>query len=339
MRHRGFTLIELLVVIAIIAVLIALLLPAVQAAREAARRAQCVNNLKQLGLAIMNYENTNGALPPATTGAAPDFSMKSRILGAMEQQVMFNSINFYASWNASAGGYPNQTAFAATISTFLCPSDANAPNYQRNGVTVGAANYVDNIGLCLSFNGGKFDGPAYVLDDPTRGSVVTLATITDGTSNTAIFSELIKGKNSLVAGNKTAVYQSTSTSYSQTSSPVIAAGSTMAATLAQINQTCSPTGTPVWDLKGYSWLDDWCGAGTYSHIMAPNGTACNFSNDPAETPRYDHTMVGASSNHQGGVNVGCLDGSVKFIKNSINLGTWGAIATKGGGEIIDASGY
>src|SRR3954462_12100709 len=129
-HRRGFTLIELLVVIAIIAVLIALLLPAVQAAREAARRSQCVNNLKQMGLALMNYESSNGALPPAfehytgdsSAGKTPTFGMKPRMLAFMEQQAMYNAINWSFSWNSSAG-YPNSTVYAASIASFLCPSD------------------------------------------------------------------------------------------------------------------------------------------------------------------------------------------------------------------------
>src|SRR3954469_1115978 len=129
-HRRGFTLIELLVVIAIIAVLIALLLPAVQAAREAARRSQCVNNLKQLGLAIQNYNDTQGSLPPTAEdkmlgadGKTVDYGMKPRILPYMEQTVLYNSINFSLSWNSLTYGYVNSTVYKTTVNTFLCPSD------------------------------------------------------------------------------------------------------------------------------------------------------------------------------------------------------------------------
>ena len=129
---RAFTLIELLVVIAIIAVLIALLLPAVQAAREAARRSQCVNNLKQLGIAVQNYTDSKGSLPP-TSGPGPDgvsnnFSMKVHLLPFMEQTSMYNAINQYFYWNDTALGAPNGTVGTSTVNTFLCPSDGNSPN-------------------------------------------------------------------------------------------------------------------------------------------------------------------------------------------------------------------
>src|SRR4051794_40183075 len=203
MRRRGFTLIELLVVAAIIPVLIPLLPPAVRAAGEAARRSQCTNNLKQMGLAIMNYESSNGALPPSgvnvTTMPLGTFGMKARILPFMEQGPVYNSINW--TFNPLATNGQNDTVTAMTINTFLCPSDGNVPGQSRtnpNGTgafIVAATNYPNNIGTVRSNNGNFFDGPAYRINYPAGGPTVTLSSITDGLSNTVIFSEWIKGKN------------------------------------------------------------------------------------------------------------------------------------------------
>jgi prepilin-type N-terminal cleavage/methylation domain-containing protein len=124
-HRRGFTLIELLVVIAIIAVLIALLLPAVQAAREAARRSQCVNNLKQFGLALHNYHDTHGSFPigqslNVQTGSKNDISAQTRLLPFLEQTPLSNAINF----SFSSTTPPNATALVTSVNIFLCPSDA-----------------------------------------------------------------------------------------------------------------------------------------------------------------------------------------------------------------------
>src|SRR3954453_12678409 len=127
-ERRGLTLMELLVVIAIIAVLIALILPAVQAAREAARRMQCVNNLKQIGLGLHNYESVASALPPSnvvylvgTTVTQNGFSVHARVLPLMEQGAMFNAINFSFSHRTAE----NSTVVGAAVGFFTCPSDQN----------------------------------------------------------------------------------------------------------------------------------------------------------------------------------------------------------------------
>ncbi len=350
-NHRGFTLIELLVVIAIIAVLIALLLPAVQAAREAARRSQCVNNLKQLGLGLANYESSNGSYPPTGTGGDVDpgnndFSMKARLLPYMEQPAVWNALNqSYFAISVNGGIRLQTTAISMTINTFLCPSDGNDPGYTTNGVKTGLNNYGNNIGTCLSLNGGKFDGPAYRLSDTNEGPPVTLAMITDGTSNTAIHSEWIRGKNTKTG--KQAIFKS-NLSYGAcpSCSPVLMAS--MQLTLQTVSATCQPNlaTTAVQDWKGSTWANEEVGiGGGYSHLLAPNKPTCFFSNKLFATAGeafYGHddiTMINASSFHPGGVNVGFCDGSVKFIKDSVNLQTWGSIATRGGGEVIDASSF
>ena len=210
MRRRGFTLIELLVVIAIIAVLIALLLPAVQAAREAARRAQCVNNLKQLGLAVANYESANSCLPPSgnaivmNTAKANgnDFSMKVHLLPYMEQSALYNAFNQDIEYNLVQNG----TVSSTHINMFNCPSDGTIVNRgmsSYSGHDFGDCSYGNNIGTSLTFNGGRFDGPAYLMGSVSvggatwgsaNGGVVTLASITDGTSNTAMHQRVDQGE-------------------------------------------------------------------------------------------------------------------------------------------------
>ena len=352
MVRRAFTLIELLVVIAIIAVLIALLLPAVQSAREAARRAQCTNNLKQLGIALHNYIDSNNSLPPtgnsvavnSLTADSNDFSLLCRLLPYFEQQAVYNAFNQAFDYNL----VPNVTGSATRINAFLCPSD---PNDIRRGISAwqghdfGDSNYGNNIGTIRTLTGGQFDGPAYMMGSNANGygGVVTLASITDGTSNTAMFSEWLKGRNTATAGNH--MIYLVSFPYTRTSpfSPQVPAGSTgLQSTLQTLSAQCQvSTNFSKQTTKGFCWAVQSCGVGGgYSHVNPPNKKACTFSNMNDTYPRtYDYaaaTMIGASSQHPGGVNVGLLDGSVKFVKDSVNLGTWGALSTKSGGEIISS---
>ncbi len=335
--NRGFTLIELLVVIAIIAVLIALLLPAVQAAREAARRSQCVNNLKQLGLAIQNYNDVNGAIPPTamadpTTGGDNNMSMKARILAFVEQASLFNAINMsYIPQVAQ-----NQTVLCSQVNVFLCPSDGNVPCgtvTMANGTgarQAGYTSYPNNIGTIFHNNGGMLDGPAYLMGSPGQGPTVTLASITDGTSNTVIFSEWVRGKNTSASRGLDQVY---------TASIAFPTTNTYVYPLTYLSACKNSTSIfPNFGYKGEWWSHENCNlGGCYSHLTTPNINACIFQNDTPYAP--GRTMVGASSYHPGGVNVGFLDGSVRFVKASVNPNTWWAIATKAGGEVIDASSF
>jgi len=370
LRRKGFTLIELLVVIAIIGVLIALLLPAVQAAREAARRSQCTNNLKQMGLALHNYLSANSeTMPPAfidyespDVGVVQTHSAQARLLPYMEQVTIYNNLNFNVSsrwegtgWcctnnapnppdNSSGGLYAvmQMTAITAQIKTFLCPSDPNPGVSGSMGWggaqrLVGANNYPASIGLNRRLSNWRENGPVYTASHWDGAfHTVTLSSFVDGTSNTAVFSEWVKGpaqgppwKDGLGG-----VYISPQSSVYPVSdgAPYFSTNEYLSA------QACQNNGTQQdWGWKGEWWVEG--DRQVYSHTQPPNRRACGYSDIGSVPGRADITMVGASSLHPGGVNVLFGDGSVKFVKSSVNYIAWYAIATPNGGEAVSSDSF
>lgn len=366
--RRGFTLIELLVVIAIIAVLIALLLPAVQAAREAARRAQCVNNLKQMGLAAHNFESTNSMLPPVGsqrwTDPAPGGGGRVTVLAVimpfMEQGSMYNVWNFAREQNGTA---ENSTARTFQVSGYLCPSDGGGAFMAGSVVLTGATgnlgrhNYVASIGNTGGFyfatgltsleetnsaRAGIFNyridnGPPKFLDPPANTRVnpmfqnvlgVKIAEITDGTSNTAMFSEtrisrLTNGGSSANASDLndviSNVYDIPSASFN-IAAPVL--------------PDCNvPKSTRI-GYRGEQYYRFLAHLFTFAHTLTPNS-----KNSDCGDTGFVAAHLAARSYHSGGVNVCFADGSVKFIKDSIAASVWAGLGTRAGGEVISADSF
>jgi prepilin-type N-terminal cleavage/methylation domain-containing protein/prepilin-type processing-associated H-X9-DG protein len=343
-RRQGFTLIELLVVIAIIAVLIALLLPAVQAAREAARRAQCVNNLKQIGLAVMNYESAQGSFPPGEKGCCWG-TWCVFVLPYLEQGSLYNAWNSYGSNVPSGGaadgylryvGAANTTVTGSQLTVYTCPSEPNGGQINP-GTGVRYHNYAVNYGNMdqaqnsaqpsidplntnnrVTFLGAPFtdmgspaiDDTGYAIGFATL-PVTRIASITDGTSNSLMASEITIG---------------------------------------------TPSGT---DLRGYTW---WGPSASFTAIIPPNSTypdqmgngGCGGPGGTQNPPCVPSSLgsstnnpvsgqaevyLGARSKHSGGVNSVMCDGSVRFFKNSISIAAWRAVSTTQGNEVISSDSY
>lgn len=333
LRRRGFTLIELLVVIAIIAVLIALLLPAVQAAREAARRVQSTNNLKQMGLALHNYESSNGCFPGSGGQSSSGFSVLARILPYMEGTAAFNAMNFSLALGSGPPTFRFQqaqtTASRTVIAAFLCPSDghdASYPSYYQSVPTAGTC-YVANVGSGT----GTFYDPRYPTDGVFwDGSAVKFAGVVDGTSNTMFMSQCYLGAgydtSGPIPGDRTRqMVNIVSMVRPTTTAP---GGYTPAMNNPDL---VSVTANPVaWSgTRGVAWIVGTQAMSGFSAYLTPN----------SRTPdAYGHGFgwIAARGPHPGGVLALLGDGSVRFVKDSVNLMTWRALATRAGGEVISS---
>jgi prepilin-type N-terminal cleavage/methylation domain-containing protein/prepilin-type processing-associated H-X9-DG protein len=338
-QRLGFTLIELLVVIAIIAILIGLLLPAVQKVREAAARMKCQNNLKQLALAVHNYHDVNKMFP---FGKGPSYgmpypvyarwSLHSQILPFIEQDNLYRSIdftkppetpgmegviNFMPAWQNPAR--ENAAASRTKVGIFLCPSDG-AP---EPGDWPGQNNYYASQGvqfLCdltesqpsTTAPGEKADGPLYYL------SKVRITDLTDGTSNTALFSEKKRGRG---------------TPDPLTDMKVMPTQTTLDGSFTTCTGLNPVTATPLTSKQGYSWVMGEMCCTTYNHVTGPNTTTCAGTGFPGNMSNMA-MVVPPSSYHTGGVNAAFGDGSIRYVPNSISLVNWRAMGTRNGGEVV-----
>lgn len=319
---RGFTLIELLVVVSIIGLLAALLLPAVQGAREASRRLLCQGNLRQIGLALANYESAHQSFPFGTGGQAPPgyeprWSAHSQLLVHLEQAPLFHSLNFVGvPWlHDPVYGSRNQTALTTQVATFICPSDTDAIDNDQD-VHLAHNSYRACAGT-LPIN---LSGDQPVAGGPGRNdgmfwfqSRVRMSDLSDGTGQTAAMSERCLG--SPDQADPLADYYLEGGAIDDCRR---AGGS--ASRFTQPNE---------W--SGQRWGDGNALYTRYNHILTPQSPSCLLggSND------YDSPVViSASSRHPGGVNLLAADGSVRFVKATINAAAWKALGTVAGGEVI-----
>jgi prepilin-type N-terminal cleavage/methylation domain-containing protein/prepilin-type processing-associated H-X9-DG protein len=337
MRRRGFTLIELLVVIAIIGVLIALLLPAVQSAREAARRIKCTNNLKQIGLALANYETANGCLPMSSilvyqnvTDKNPIFksywSVVGRISPFFEQGVMYNQINFAF----KSSDPPNMTVASLSIDILLCPSDPDIdPNI--NGVHQGVMCYGATMGdWWVWYKGGPTTRSAFGVNDVKKYS-----NITDGLSNTMLFAECQVGH-----------YQFRSCSTGSLTPTSFPSTQDSPALIISLAPTCNMSRSGA--KSHITWANGNLFDSGMTTALTPNTKVIvpgfgSYSWDLDTTDESDggpiYAALTSDSYHPGGVNILLADGSVRFVKDSINGATWRALGTIAGGEVISGDSY
>ena len=328
-HQNGFTLIELVVVISIIFILLSLVLPAVQDIREASRRTTCVNNLRQIGLAIHGYLESNIVYPPAVLRDKKKrlsfYSAQTRLLPYFEQNNIYNSINFYS------GDYPseivlgslgkynsdtrNLTVRTTAISLYLCPSDQGGINES------GDSNYRGNTGI------GPSGSTSAEHPDSANGIFPEIGTIResmiiDGASQTVAFSERLRGSGAtgnFDIGRDVYVYK------------YIDIGNSIESMLA-CRIASRTTTKATFSNSGRWWF--WTGRERtlYNHTQTPNGQVIDCFHGNILT---QIGMVTARSNHYDGVNVLMADGSVRFTRNSVNLAVWKALGSRNGNELVD----
>jgi prepilin-type N-terminal cleavage/methylation domain-containing protein/prepilin-type processing-associated H-X9-DG protein len=350
-QRRGFTLVELLVVIAIVGVLIAILLPAVQAAREAARRAHCVNNLKQIGLALHNYENANRAFPPIMYGYSSindqgygTFSVFAYLLPFFEENVLAEGRNSQINVQFDDA---NKAALSRTrLAVMECPSDPNTPLWQTVIPVRAPTNYAANYGTWLEVTR-KFDGLFGIMAGfgTLNMPPVRVRKVTDGLSHTLAFAEVCTGPISASAPRDPLqeCYDAKSTPVSTATLNQARAG--LQALDWQTADFLPCDGFPPDPARGGGRAQMWAlgtlnNGAAFNAILPPNSPCwmANVTFYPPPDFRAAISMIAPStSRHAGGVNVCLGDGSVRFASDEVNPDTWSALSTRAGGEMISLS--
>jgi prepilin-type processing-associated H-X9-DG protein len=324
--RRAVTLIELLVVTAVIVLLIALALPAVQVVRESARRVQCQHHLKQIGLALANYQSAIGVYPFGVGGSGPTvvgggigrWSAHSQLLPYLEQATLFNAMNFdFVPWgHHRTFSPPNTTALSQRVPGFLCPSDADALidswneyNMAKNNFRASAGTKPYNLKLDSPGETGQNDGVFWYQSSVRPSSVI------DGLSLTALFSERCLG----------------TPNSPDAKSDYYLTGPTIAACL-RASISTDPRHTKHEEWSGQRWGDGNAFYTRYHHILPPHSPSCNFGKEDFDA----QVVVSATSRHPGGVNLLLADGSVRFVTNSVNANVWKALGSIAGGESLGA---
>ena len=324
-RRLGFTLIELLVVIAIVGVLVALLVPAVQRVRETASRVQCQNNLKQISLAIHNYEAVHRSLPGLGATPQRQYSVFARVLPYVEQEnvrgliVQDQDLFFFAGVSTLN---PAQAPAARTeLKLFLCPSDGQPPIFTSyNSATFAGANY------CVNTGSGDVTRNYSDLRFPTDGlfwnsSAVRITDIRDGTSNTLLLSESLLGLGSDTTGTAPTDARRLAANLSTVAKSLPTGG-----TNPPLSESLCASATKWSGFRSIAWIWGQLPQTGFNAARPPNSRLPHCTSN---AQGFFH----ASSMHAGGVNVALADGSVHFVADSIQPPTWRALATRAGGEV------